>query len=217
MEEAKEKEMVQQHQIINFRGGSGRGDRRGSKPMDEWQGSGGGKGDRGGSKEVREKFDQTKVTGILARRKEKGAMAPGSLGPNTALRPGGWKKQPLTSTSAPVDKSKPARSVSGGCGWSDLKTIPFRSSTTGSKRSGPEGRGSGGRGSASVPKRAHTTPEQEREAVLQKVSQFTGSTTHSAPASAIPVSKKSMLDDATVRRKIVSIIAELVNNADFKV
>ena len=120
MEEAKEKEMVQQHQIINFRGGSGRGDRRGSKPMDEWQGSGGGKGDRGGSKEVREKFDQTKVTGILARRKEKGAMAPGSLGPNTALRPGGWKK-PLASTSAPVDKSKPARSVSGRCGWSDVK------------------------------------------------------------------------------------------------
>lgn len=81
---------------------------------DEWQG---GKGDRGGSKEVREKFDQTKVTGILARRKEKGAMV-ASLGPNTALRPGGWKKpSPSASTSAPVDKSaKPSRRVGGGYG-----------------------------------------------------------------------------------------------------
>lgn len=111
MEEAKEKEMTQQHQTINYRSGGGRGDRRGSKPMggggggDEWK-------DRSGSKEVREKFDQTKVTGILARRKEKGAMAMvgsmGSLGPNTALRPGGWKK-PSASISAPVDKSKPSR------------------------------------------------------------------------------------------------------------
>ena len=69
MEEEKEKEMIQQHQVTNYRGGGGGGrdSRRGSKAaVDEWQG---GKGDRERKELSREKFDQSKVAGILNKRK----------------------------------------------------------------------------------------------------------------------------------------------------
>ena len=59
-------EMMQHHQVINY----GRGGGGGRRGKDEWAGKGG--GDRGKeSRDTREKFDQNKVVGILARRKEK--------------------------------------------------------------------------------------------------------------------------------------------------
>ena len=78
MEEQKEKEMIQQHQVagnyarIGGGGGGGRDNRRGSKAagLEEWQGSKG--ADRDRKEASREKFDGSKVAGILSKRKEKG-------------------------------------------------------------------------------------------------------------------------------------------------
>ena len=107
----------------------------------------------------------------------------------------------------------------------------FRSSSSGSKKV-LEGRGPGGKGSGSGVRRAHTTPEQEREAALQAVSQFTTATTTTAtttkdkdaPAHAVlrPERKPAepvvpAFNEESARRKVVSIIDELVNNTDLKV
>ena len=62
-------EMMQQDQVINYGRGGG-GGRDGRRGKDEWAGKW--VGDRGKeSRDPREKFDQNKVVGILARRKEK--------------------------------------------------------------------------------------------------------------------------------------------------
>ncbi len=84
MEEQKEKEMTQQHHITSYSkiggGGGGRDNRRGSKAaVDDWAGS---KGDRGNKESSREKFDHTKVVGILSKRKEKGT---GQVSPCTCM------------------------------------------------------------------------------------------------------------------------------------
>ena len=106
-----------------------------------------------------------------------------------------------------------------------------RSSSSGAKRLFPEARGPSGKGSLSGPKRAQTTPEQEKEAALQKVSQFmnpapppAATPSKDAPAQAVrvvqerkPEPEPSKPDIATISRKVVSIIEELVNNSDFKV
>lgn len=117
--------------------------------------------------------------------------------------------------------------------------MSFRSSSSGSKKVVESGRGPNGKGSGSGAKRSHTTPEQEREAALQSVSQFmnpspsppnasssssTTTVTKDAPAHAVLLRKQPCpdhappkVDDATFKRKVISIIDELVNNGDFKV
>ncbi len=68
MEQEKEKEMIQQHQVLDRGGGGGGGrdGRRGSKPVDKWQLKT--ECSRG------EKADRNKISGILNRRKEKGGV-----------------------------------------------------------------------------------------------------------------------------------------------
>ena len=110
----------------------------------------------------------------------------------------------------------------------DEYLIYYRSSTSSSKRT--EGRGPAGRSSGSGSRRSHTTPESERESALHTVSLFTTNNqnqppSRDAPAQAVlrqekkptlPVTENKLDEDA-VRRKAISIIDELVTNADFKV
>lgn len=112
-----------------------------------------------------------------------------------------------------------------------IQLLHYRSSSSSVKRLGPEGRSTGSsRSGSGPPKRAHTTPEQEKEAALQKVSQFMNPQppAKDAPAQAVRVERKPMepaedrkpaepVDESLIRRKVVSIIDELVNNSDFKV
>ena len=103
-----------------------------------------------------------------------------------------------------------------------------RSSSSGAKRPSPRGRGRSGRRSLSGPKRAQTTPQQEREATLRQFINPTpppaATPSKKAPAQAVrvvqerkPEPEPSKPDIATISRKVVSIIEELVNNSDFKV
>lgn len=106
-------------------------------------------------------------------------------------------------------------------------SILYRFTSTGAERLDPEECGPSGRGSQSRPKRAQITPEWEREDALQRVSKFMSATPAATtqavrvdmrkPATPEPVKSVPPADPAFIRRKVISIIDELVNNSDFKV